>query len=325
MRFRILHLALPVMAALLFAGCGEEKKADSDGRMIVYSGLPPVAYLASAVGGERVDSKSVLPEGRSPHDYSPRPGEIRGVMSAKFFFTTGMNFENLVSRPVDRKRTRVVDVSEGVERIPFDTAHHHDDEDGDHDHADHNHDADGKEHENCDACAEGHAHGALDPHVWLSTHNAVVMAENIAKAFSQADPEGAAVYAKNLAAVKGKLAESQAYAERELASYAGREFYVYHPAFGYFAKSIGLKQVAIELGGREATPAQLAEVIQRAKESKVTVIFVQPQFNPSSARALSNAIHGKVAGLDSLAADIPANIHAMTDALKEGFVAGGEK
>lgn len=331
MQFRNIRLTLPVLVAFLCFGfgCGENKERVAGGRMTVYSGLPPVAYLASAVGGDRVDSKSVLPEGRSPHDYSPGPGEIRGVMSAKLFLSTGMNFENVVARPVDK--SRVVDVSEGVERIPFDGDHHHDDcEDEDHAHNAKNHDhkhgeISAGEHQHGDSCAEGHAHGAYDPHVWLSTHNAAVMADNIAKAFTKADPEGAAVYAANLAALKKKLAESQAYAEKELAPYRGREFFVYHPAFGYFAKSVGLKQVAIELGGREATPAHLASVIKRAKEGNVKVIFVQPQFNPTSARALGKAIGGNVAGLNSLAGDVPTNIHAMTDALKEGFSAGGKE
>ena len=88
---------------------------------------------------------------------------------------------------------------------------------------------------------------------------------------------------------------------------------------------VNLRQEAIELGGREATPKRLSEIIRRALENRVRVVFVQPQFNPNSARALGNAIGGKVAPLDALAADIPANIRAMTDALVEGFASeGGE-
>lgn len=138
----------------------------------------------------------------------------------------------------------------------------------------------------CDDCAKDHAHGASDPHVWLSAHNAAVMAENIAKALSEADPAGAAVYAANLEALKRKLREGEEYAKKSLAPYAGREFYVYHPAFGYFAKMVDLRQEAIELGGREATPKRLSEIIRRALENRVRVVFVQPQFNPNSARAL---------------------------------------
>lgn len=138
-------------------------------------------------------------------------------------------------------------------------------------------------------------------------------------------PPGAAVYAANLEALKRKLREGEEYAKKSLAPYAGREFYVYHPAFGYFAKMVDLRQEAIELGGREATPKRLSEIIRRALENRVRVVFVQPQFNPNSARALGNAIGGKVAPLDALAADIPANIRAMTDALVEGFASEGRK
>ena len=57
MGLRKIHLAILLLAALILAGCGEEKKSAGDGRMPVYSGLPPVAFLAAAVGGER-DRKS---------------------------------------------------------------------------------------------------------------------------------------------------------------------------------------------------------------------------------------------------------------------------
>jgi len=293
MRFFRFFLTIPALAALFLTGCGKDKTAENK-LLTVTSGIPPVAYLVSAVGGDRVDSKSVLPEGRSPHDYSPGPGEIKGVMSSKLFFTTGLNFEKNVSRTLDPKQTRIVDVTAGIKRIPFDDDCRDDDE----------------------------PQGALDPHIWLSADNAAVIAENIAKALTEADPKGAAVYTANLAALKKKLASALAYAKKELKPYAGREFFVYHPAFGYFAKSVGLKQVAIELGGREATAKQLAAVIERARKDKVKVVFVQPQFNPTSARALGKAIGGKVAGLDPLAADIPANIRAMAGALKEGFTGG---
>jgi len=317
MRFRNLCLALPVLAALLIAGCGDNKKAAAaDGRLAVYSGIPPVAYLASAVGGDRVDSKSVLPEGRSPHDYSPGPQEIRGVTGAGLFFTAGMPFENAVCRAIDPKQTRIVDVTKGIEKIPFEGDDDDDDHDADHD-ADHDHEKEADHHH--------HDHGAFDPHVWLSMDNAAVIADRIAGALTEADPKGAEVYAANLATLKQKLADAKSYSVKALAPYAGREFYVYHPAFGYFAKSVGLKQVGIELGGREVTPAHLAEVIKKAKADKVKVVFVQPQFNPSSARALGDAIGGRVAGLDPLAADIPANVRAMTDALKEGFSADGKE
>ena len=83
----------------------------------------------------------------------------------------------------------------------------------------------------------------------------------------------------------------------------------------------GLRQVAVELDGREATPAHLLEIIDKARRGRVRVIFVQPQFNPGSARALADAVHGEVAELDPLAGDVIANVHKMVEALKRGFCA----
>ena len=53
---------------------------------------------------------------------------------------------------------------------------------------------------------------AIDPHLWISPSGAILEAENIAKALEAADPAGAAVYKKNLAAfASGIKAASDAF------------------------------------------------------------------------------------------------------------------
>ena len=94
---------------------------------------------------------------------------------------------------------------------------------------------------------------------------------------------------------------------------------MHHPAFGYYAQAAGLHQSGIELGGREPSPARLAEVIGRARDHKIKTIFVQPQFNPASARALAEAIGGNAVELDPLAADVVANFRRITDTITKGF------
>ncbi len=288
-------------AVLWLAGCGGESAVpEKNGKLIVRSGLPPVAFIASRIGGDRVDSRPMLPEGRSPHDYSPRPHDVLALAKAKLFFVTRLNFEKHLVKALGKTPVRVVDVTApGVEWIPFDGADHVCEEHG----------------------HEGHDHGAVDLHVWLSMKNASAIAENICCALCGADPAGRAYYEKNLAVLKQEFAQVQEYAKKELAPFKGRTFFVYHPAFGYFGNMTGLRQSAVELDGREATPAHLFQIIEKARKENVKVIFVQPQFNPGSARSLSEAIGGDVAGLDPLAADVVANTRKMTDLLKHGFSA----
>ena len=50
-----------------------------------------------------------------------------------------------------------------------------------------------------------------------------------------------------------------------LSEHRGKSFLVFHPSFGYFADEYGLKQLAIETGGKEPGPFELEEIIDLNK------------------------------------------------------------
>ena len=52
-----------------------------------------------------------------------------------------------------------------------------------------------------------------------------------------------------------------------------RTFFVYHPAFGYFAQAYNLRQRAVELNGREASAVQQAAIIREAG-AEIVVAYV---------------------------------------------------
>ena len=273
--------------------------------MKVAVGLPPAAALAELIAGKRMEIICMLPPGRTPHDFAPRTDTVRKSAGAALFLSTGMPFENKIAEFMKGKAA-VCDISRRIKRIEFSDGdvHHHHHDDGDHD-EDHDH--------------HGHHHEGSDPHIWLSPKNAVIMAENICADLTAADPAGAEYYRKNLETLRERLLDIDRRIAGMLAPYKGRVFFVYHPAFGYFAEAYGLRQRAIELNGREATPVQLAQVIKDAKTENVSTIFVQEQFNPGSAKALAGEIGGSVAPLDPLAKNLPENLEKIATALLDGF------
>ena len=95
------------------AGCSRE---DSNGKLKVACGIPPVAGLAEFIGGNRIDVVSVLPQGRTPHDFTPRNDTVRHTSGSALFFTTGMPFENKIAGFL-KGRTKICDVSRGIVRI----------------------------------------------------------------------------------------------------------------------------------------------------------------------------------------------------------------
>lgn len=290
---------------LLFGfGCGEESGVhgkDSD-RLVIAAGLPPVAWIAENVGGNHVKVIQLLPDGKSPHDYAPGAREIGEASAAKIFLSAGTSFEHLAAKLFPGEG-RILDLARSAEKIPL--------ADGC---ADHHHHGEDHHHHN----AEGH-----DPHIWLSLRNDIIMAEAIRDALVKLDPARAESYRANCAALTAEFAALENELKTAMKPYAGRVFFVYHPAFGYFARMTNLKQVGIELDGREASPSRLAEVVRHAQSERAGAIFVQPQFNPASASALARLTGAKVAELDPLARDIPANLRRLCDALIAGFSGKG--
>ena len=294
-------ISAAVAAGILLAGCGKAPEPQAGSKITITCGLPPIAFIASAVAGNRANVVSLLPEGRSPHDYSPRPADIRNAGKSAFFFTTGMNFENSAVRALP-SGVKVIDVSKNIKRRHF--------EDG---------------HGSCDGHGHSHDHHneeALDPHVWLSPENAAKIAGNIASVLCQYDPANGGYYTENLKKFTSELSGIEVSLKKKLFPYAKRTILVYHPAFGYFTDAYDLKQHPLEINGREMTAVQLAAVIKKAEAENIKLVFVQPQFNPRTAQELARRIDGEALPLDPLAYDLMNNFKKMGEAICRGF---GEK
>ncbi len=90
---------------------------------------------------------------------------------------------------------------------------------------------------------------------------------------------------------------------------------VFHPAWGYFADEFGLKQLPIEIGGREPGPRELGRIIDYAREKGIGAIFVQEQFSRRAAEKISDEIDGQVIQIDPLAFDYIENLKYIADLL----------
>jgi zinc transport system substrate-binding protein len=99
----------------------------------------------------------------------------------------------------------------------------------------------------------------------------------------------------------------------------GKTFMVFHPSFGYFADAYGLRQEPIELEGKNPTGRQLAEIIRRAREERIRVIFVQPQFSRKSAEVVARSVGAVVMPIDPLARDYLANLERIAETIAKGL------
>jgi len=285
---------MKTLFALLFASaiCGS---IHADDKPLVIVPVPPYAYLFERVGGDLIDVRSVVGEGDDAHSYSPTPKQVTEMTKATLLCSGELGFESnfFVKLGDGTDAPLPVDLLEGLDLL-----------EGHCDHPSHKEGADPDAH---------HEHEDLkDPHIWLSPKILSNRTDYVAKVLKSILPPGAAAEIEmKAAALKEELAKVDAELSRSLAPLKGKRFYVYHGAFAYFARDYGLEQVAIELGNRKPTPKQLVGIVEQANKDEVKLVFVQPQFDQSSATALAEAIGGKVATLDPLEKDVIANLRKI--------------
>ena len=270
----------------------------------------PHAGLVEQVGGELVDVTVLIDRGQDPHSFSPSPRRASKVSKADVWFTAGMPFEEQLLKLSRGNQVPVVNLSEGLDlRKTDDHGHDHDHHDHDHhDHAD-EHEAHDKHHD--------HAHGEFDPHSWFSALHLRAQLRVIARKLGELSPEYAADFEFNADGYAEEVQASHLALAKQLAPFKGAKFYVFHSAFGYFADTYGLEEIAIEAGGREPTAKELTELIRQAKEDQVKVILVQPQFAKGSAKKIAKAIGAKTVSVDPLSKDVLKTLNLLADAIAE--------
>ncbi len=279
----IIRLALcmmPVVGITAAAGCGEEDEVShGSGKITVFTSILPQEYFVERIGGDRVEVQALVTPGSSPATYEPTPRQMADLSEAKLFFRIGVPFENTFVPKVEG-------ATEGLRII--DTR-------------------------------RGITLRGNDPHIWLNPRLVKVQARTIAEGLIEMDPAGEATYEANLAAFLHDLDALDTDLAEALAPIKGKTFMVFHPAWGYFADAYGLEQEPIESEGKEPTGRQLARMIEMATDQGVRVIFVQPQFDRSSAERIAEAIDGVVVAIDPLARDYVGNLERVAAMVREAL------
>jgi len=270
--------------------------AADEGRLLVFVSVLPQQTFAERIGGERVRVRAMVQADQSPHTYEPTPRQVAELARAQLYLRTGVAFEDAWMPRIRaaNPRLRVIDLRQGLPLLTI-VDHHHDEHDHDHPHG------------------LDHAHGrdAPDPHIWTSPPLVKAMSATIRDALIALDPAGSEVYRANQAAFAAELDALDGELRTLLEDLPSRRFMVYHPAWGYFAETYGLTQVAIEREGKEPGARTLTALIEQARREGVRLILVQPQMNPKSAQEIARAIGGEVAVIDPLAADYADNLRRL--------------
>jgi len=261
--------------------------------------IDPQRFLVERIGGDTIKVVTIVPAGKNPHSYEPTPSQMKELSRSVVWFSIRIEFEQAIMPKIKSlyPHIRIVDTSIGIKRRIM-----REEELDKHDH-DHDHDE----------------VGAEDTHIWMSVRLMKNQADVVYKTLVEINPSQKALYKKNYENLLKELDILDKELSRKLAPYKGKEFFIYHPVLGYFADDYGLRQISIEIKGKEPSPSQLAKVINLARKHKVKIIFVQEGFSKKSAETVAKAIGGKVVEINPLTSDYLNMMRKIGDMLVEGW------
>ncbi len=302
MRKKVISAVFAVLAVTaigLFAGGSGEK---SSGKPLITVSILPHRYFVERISAGRVDVRVLVGLGQSPHSYEPTPRQMSDLARSSAWIRSNTDFEESLEPKVRAQmpRLRIVDGTAGVAFRKLE-AHGHEDED----HDAHGHDED-----------DEHNESNIDRHTWLGRESAKIFAAHVRDTLIAVDPAGKDAYIGNERALVAEIDATFDSLARRLAPLKGQTVFVFHPSFGYFLDEFGMRQEAVETGGKEPTAKALATLIAMARKEKAKAIFVQEQFPVAAAQQVADSVGAKVVPLNPLDPDWMGNITRMVTALE---------
>ena len=277
-----------LLALLILCACGNPSRNQDKPTLTVT--LEPLRYFAEAIAGEHYEVVSMVPKGSSPESYDPTPQQLVDLSRSQAYLRIGyIGFEQAWMKKLEANAPdmSVFDTSHGVDLIKGEG----------HWHGDHFHE------------------GGVEPHIWNSTRNAIIIAENIYTALCKLDAAHQEEYKNRLDSLKETIIQTDEKV-RTLLEHADSTFLIYHPALSYFARDYGLKQVSIEEGGKEPSPAQLKALIETCRKEKAHVIFVQQEFDQRNAQLIADELGVNVVSINPLSYNWAEEMVRVAEALK---------
>ncbi|MFI9829344.1 metal ABC transporter substrate-binding protein [Streptomyces sp. NPDC051913] len=284
-RQHISGIALAAVTALglgTLSACSGASAAGNTDKFDVVASFYPMAFLAEQIGGDHVNVSSLTEPGQEPHDL-----EISAKQTAQLQESDAVLYLKNLQPSVDDAVAQS-EVKTKIDAASLTTLEKHGNEVG-------GHAAEHDDHANEELAG-------LDPHIWLDPVRYAQVAEGVGKAFEKADPDHAADYKKNTAALVKRLDGLNTQFKDGLADTRTKVFITTHAAFGYLAERYGLTEEAINGLDPESEPSanRVKDLEKMAKADGVTTVFYETLVSDKTAKTIASDADLKTDVLDPI-------------------------
>ena len=263
------------IAFLLFilgANCWHATPVAAQNKVRVSSFSTILTEIAQQVGGDRVEITAHLKPGVDPHDFEPKPSDMKAVATADLVLLSAKHMEGYIGRLKEATGAKgaIVEVGNSLPTLKLTVQH------GD------------------------HSHDGEDPHWWHSVRNIARATKVVRDELIRVSPGDKAAFTVSASAYLTKLESLEKWAKIKVAELPRdrRKLVTNHDAFGYFAKEYGFTVMPIAGVSKNAQPGSkaVAALITVIKDAGVKAIFSEDVANPKVIQEITRETGAKFGG-----------------------------
>ena len=268
-----ISIVIPLSVFVLWSSENNHVTGFAEKRQLkVLASFYPLYEFTKIIGGERIEVSVIVPSGIEPHDWEPTIQDLQKMQNADIIVINGINLEPWITKLVSvNPDILIVDTSNGISLLEKDK-----------------HMFNNKIQN--------------DPHIWLDPVLAKKQIQNIVDGLIRIDPQNTDYYQENANAYNTKLILLDNKIRNELSICVKKDFLAFHDAFSYFANEYGLNQNTV-IGvnpNEEPTAVTLQQIVQKAQNLDLHVIFTEEAVNPRISEVIADEIGAKVLTLSPI-------------------------
>lgn len=222
----------------------------------------PIHCFALNIVGDAATVENLLPSMVDPHEYSLGPADMRRIENADVVIKNGVNLEGWLDKIISNNSRQITIID----------------------------------------TSSGIEIINNNPHIWLSPRYAGIQVKNIVEALVRIDPLHGNMYKENAEKYIQRLSVMDAEIQSEVSKLRRKEIVAFHPAFLYFARDYGIKQLAVirESPEKEPSPKHIVDIIRIIKAWNVKAIFSEKGVTSRTIETIAKDLNLQVYNLDTL-------------------------
>ncbi|MCP5357798.1 MAG: zinc ABC transporter substrate-binding protein [Pseudomonadales bacterium] len=194
----------------------------------VVASIKPLQMIAAAITDGVSEPGVIIPPNQSPHNFNLRPSDVARLADADFVLWVGPGLETYLAGVLQQRG--LAEKALAAASLPgiFLMAMNED----------------------------GHLHEGetYDPHLWLSTRNAVIVAKALGNRLTEADPQNAERYKANMADFEAAMTVLESRLQARFDELQDVPFAVYHNGTHYLESQVGIEHIFVLVPDHEIQP-----------------------------------------------------------------------